>query len=117
MTIFPMRRWLPVLLVALVPVVGHAAGDAEAGKAKAVEKTCNTCHGDNGISVASTFPNLAGQYADYLENALKQYASGKRKNAIMAQFATGLSPQDMKDLAAWYSSQAGLGTVPKTAAD
>ena len=29
-------------------------------------------------------PRLAGQYADYLEIALKEYRSGKRPNPVMA---------------------------------
>ena len=113
MTTLTKRYLLPALLLALLPAAGAVAGDAEAGKAKAVEKTCNTCHGDNGVSISSAFPNLAGQYADYLENSLKQYASGERKNAVMATFAMQLTPEDIKDLAAWYASQPGLKTVPK----
>lgn len=105
-------RLLPALALAMLPLASAVAGDPEAGKAKAIEKTCHTCHGENGISVSSAFPNLAGQYADYLENSLKQYASGQRKNAIMAPFAMQLTPEDMKDLAAWYASQQGLKTVP-----
>ena len=36
------------------------AADIEAGKAK-VAAVCSACHGANGISVADTIPNLAGQ--------------------------------------------------------
>ncbi len=113
MTTLTKSRLLPALILGLLPALGAMAGDVEAGKAKSVEKTCNTCHGETGVSVSSAFPNLAGQYADYLENSLKQYASGARKNAIMATFAMQLTPQEMQDLAAFYASQTGLKTVPK----
>ena len=82
-----------------------AGGKAEAGKAKAAQ-TCAACHGADGAKPsAPDQPILAGQYYDYLVKALSDYKSGKRNNAIMKGFATGLSRQDMEDLAAWFSSQ------------
>ena len=36
--------------------------------------------------------------------------SGERKNAIMAGFATGLSDEDIADLAAFYAALDGLTT-------
>lgn len=85
--------------------VVHAAGDADAGKGKSA--ACAACHGANGIGIAPTFPNLAGQKADYLVAQLKAFKSGERKGAnaaMMAPMAAGLSEQDMMDLAAYYSS-------------
>lgn len=82
------------------------SGDAEAGKAKSA--TCAACHGETGISTTPGFPNLAGQYSDYLYHALKDYKLGKRKNAIMAGQVQNLSDQDMADLAAYFSKQKGL---------
>jgi cytochrome c553 len=39
--------------------------------------------------------------------ALRDYKSGARKNPIMAGQVSGLSPQDLADLAAYFSSQKG----------
>lgn len=90
---------------------GQAAGDAEAGREKSA--TCAACHGVDGNSQIDTNPILAGQYASYLEHALKSYRDGTRQNAIMSGFATQLSDQDIADLAAWFSSQQGpLQTAP-----
>ena len=84
--------------------VSFAAGNAEAGKAKAT--TCAACHGADGAKpVAPAQPVLAGQYADYLAKAISDYKSGARNNAIMKGFAAGLSNQDIQDLAAWFASQ------------
>jgi cytochrome c553 len=83
-----------------------AEGNAEAGKQKS--QLCIACHGADGNSATGDFPKLAGQNADYLVVALSQYKSGKRKNQIMAGFATGLSDADMANLAAYFSSQKGL---------
>jgi len=91
----------------VVPV--HAGGDAEAGKAKSV--ACQACHGADGNSAAPNFPKLAGQYADYLLQALKSYKDGSRKNAIMAPQVAALSQEDMEDLAAYFSSQKGLRAI------
>ena len=37
----------------------HAEPNPRAGKA--IAGTCDACHGNNGIAVASNIPNLAGQ--------------------------------------------------------
>jgi cytochrome c553 len=96
------------LALAAAPLAAPAAptGNAEAGKAKST--TCAACHGEDGNSKTGEFPRLAGQHADYLYNALTHYRAGKRKNPIMAGFAATLKPQDMADLAAYFSSQKGL---------
>ena len=88
-----------------------AAGDAAAGKEKSV--TCHACHGEDGKAVdANLYPNLGGQYASYLEKALKDYRDGTRVNPLMSSFATNLTDEDIEDLAAWYSSQGGLDIIP-----
>lgn len=93
------------LAVSALASGAFAGGDAAAGKEKAA--TCAACHGADGVSQIPTNPILAGQYASYLEQALKEYRSGVRQNAIMAGFATQLSDQDIEDLAAWFASQKG----------
>ncbi len=97
------------LVIGLAP---HAlAGDVDAGKEKSA--TCVACHGQNGISISPEFPNLAGQYADYLAHSLRGYKSGERKNVVMAGFAAGLSEEDIEDLAAYYASLEGLRVLGK----
>ena len=83
-----------------------AKGNPEAGKSKA--EPCKACHGEAGISVSPEFPKIAGQHSDYLSTALRHYKLGKRKNPIMAGQVANLSEMDMLDLAAYYSTQAGL---------
>ena len=87
-----------------------AAGDAAAGEEKAA--TCAACHGEGGRSEIPFNPVLAGQYADYIVRALKDYKSGDRDNAIMTPMAAALSEEDMEDLAAYFSSQEGLYNLP-----
>ena len=96
----------------------QAGGNPEAGKEKS--RTCAACHGPDGNSAAADFPKLAGQHYDYLLQALRDYKSGLRKNAIMAPLVANLNQRDFEDLAAYYSHQQGLVTrknsylVPKS---
>jgi cytochrome c553 len=93
-------------LVALAPlslnVAIVAAGDAAAGKAKTA--LCSACHGEDGISIADIWPNLAGQKPGYLVAQLKAFRDGGRSNPIMSALAAPLTDADIEDLAAYYSS-------------
>ena len=82
-------------------VSAQAAGDAQAGKAKA--GACAGCHGANGEGVKPN-PALAGKSESEIVQALTEYKSGKRANPIMKTFAGSLSDQDMANLGAYYGS-------------
>jgi len=83
-----------------------AKGDAVAGAAKA--KPCTACHGTDGNATQDQqYPRLAGQYADYIAQALREYKSGERGNAIMKGMEAPLSEQDIDDIAAYFASQPG----------
>jgi cytochrome c553 len=92
-------------LALAAPIVARAKDNIEAGKAKAAQ-VCATCHSADGSKpVAPDQPILAGQHYDYLVRALSDYKAGRRNNAIMKGFAQPLSRQEIRDLAAWFSSQ------------
>ncbi|MFZ9678735.1 MAG: c-type cytochrome [Quisquiliibacterium sp.] len=83
------------------------AADIEKGRAKA-DQVCAACHGKDGNTpIDPSYPKLAGQAADYLYFALRDYRSEARKNAIMGGMAKPLSDADMKNLAAYYASLPG----------
>ncbi len=97
-----------LLAIAALALVSQAqAGDAAAGKKKAVE-VCAACHGPDGNSPVPDFPRLAGQYEDYIVASLKKYKNGKRTNPIMAGMAATLSEEEVKNVAAYFSQQTGL---------
>jgi cytochrome c553 len=75
------------------------------GTAPAAAVTCVACHGADGLSISADYPNLAGQHRDYIEQALKDYKSGKRKNAVMAGIIAGVKEEDIPALARFFSSQ------------
>ncbi|GLS90693.1 cytochrome c [Psychromonas marina] len=96
------------LLVTLIAVFGLsnmaiAQGNIEAGKAKSA--TCVACHGEDGNSPSDLYPKIAGQHESYLEKQLIQFKNGERSDPIMMGMVAGLSDQDMKDLAAYFSAQ------------
>lgn len=78
------------------------AGDAAAGKAKAM--TCAACHGPTGISPNDIWPNLAGQKEGYLVKQIKAFRDGERNDPMMAPMVKSLSDEDIANLAAYYSS-------------
>lgn len=89
----------------------RAAGDAAAGQARA--RSCQTCHGANGIASMPNVPSLAAQNEQYLLKALGDYKSGARKDDMMSLIVQRLSDDDVANLAAYY---AGLGVTPATPA-
>ncbi|MBR9909575.1 MAG: cytochrome c [Gammaproteobacteria bacterium] len=98
------RTLIAALVVAATPLFVQA-GDAAAGKAKAA--VCTACHGADGKAMIPTYPNLAGQNAQYLELSMKAYKNGQRSGgqaAIMAGMAAPLSDTDIANLAAYFSS-------------
>ena len=83
--------------------VGHAAGDASAGQAKAA--LCVACHGADGNSPAPTFPKIAGLGEKYLLKQMHDIKSGDRSVPEMTGMLDNMSDQDMEDIAAYFASQ------------
>lgn len=82
-----------------------AEGDPAAGKNKT--SMCAGCHDIPGFRAAypETYqvPKLGGQNPGYIVAALKAYKAGERNHATMKAIASGLTEQDMADLAAYYA--------------
>lgn len=91
------------------------AGAQNAGANKAL--TCVGCHGPEGNSSNGQYPILAGQQAAYLANQLRAFKNGARKNPTMNGLASGLSDEDINNLAAYFSDQKikSAGGDPKLA--
>lgn len=100
-----------IALLAGLTNVAQAGGNPEAGKAKA--QVCFACHGTDGNGASPDFPKIAGQYQDYLVQALSAYKAGTRSNPIMGGQTQALSKQDIKDLAAYFSGVNGQLYVKK----
>jgi cytochrome c553 len=81
-----------------------ANGDATRGRFLSKAEQCQECHGETGLGTAEHYPKLAGQSAAYIRKQLGDFHAGARKSEIMNAMAANLSPQDMADIAAWFSS-------------
>jgi cytochrome c553 len=81
-------------------------GDPAAGEAKAA--ACGACHGLDGNSADPQYPKLAGQNERYIARQLKLFKTGERQNPIMQPFAAPLSPQDMRDLGAFFATKSAM---------
>ena len=98
------------------------ATEAKGNVAELVKKgACTSCHGENFAKpIDPSYPKLAGQNADYLFVALKSYkvegtATWGRGNGVMGGVAKQFSNAELKELAAYVSSQQGdLKTVPQS---
>jgi cytochrome c553 len=86
-----------------------AAAPASKGDPKAAEaivnKVCVACHTATGNSTTPANPKIAGLNAEYINKQLTNFKSGERKNPVMAGIVKDLSPQDMLNLAAYFSAQ------------
>lgn len=93
-------------LMAASGVNAETAAKADPAKAQQIVNTvCVACHGADGNSPAPANPKLASQHPDYLNKQLANFKSGERKSAIMAGMVAALTPEDMKNLAAYFGGQ------------
>ena len=97
-----------VLMMMAGAQIAAAAGDAEAGKAKA--QACAACHGADGNSTNPEWPNLAGQHAVYISKQLADFKAGEqRTDPVMAGQAAPLTPEDMANLGAYFATLTSAG--------
>ncbi|MEO8803004.1 MAG: cytochrome c [Rudaea sp.] len=71
---------------------------------KVLAVPCEACHGKDGNAIADQYPRLAGQYHDYLAQALREYRSGDRQNPIMGGFAKPLSDAEIDALSRYFAA-------------
>lgn len=89
----------------------HARADklARRGDLTRLITPCASCHGTAGQGGVNETPALAGQTVGGFVRTMHDYRDSKRvtdANQGMRQFAAPLTPQEIRELAAYY---AGLG--------
>lgn len=99
-----------IVALALAGSAVSAAAETEAellkyGSEQAYIQKCMACHGENGLSGTSQYPNIKGQKAMYIESSLKAYRSGERLNKLMQSQAAALDDRTIKALALYYSTR------------
>jgi cytochrome c553 len=81
-----------------------AKPDLAKGQAKSTE-VCVACHANDGSRGSPANPILEGQHAEYIAKQLAEFKAGKRKNPIMSGMAAPLTPDDIKNISAFYASK------------
>jgi cytochrome c553 len=111
-----------LLTAGLVFSVAHAAAPAAAPAvdlkkgAEIAGQVCAACHAADGNSNIAENPILAGQHAGYIAKQLYNFqvrpgaTKAERENAIMAGFAAMLSPDDIRNVSAFYAAQPQKGS-------
>ena len=94
-----------VLVLCIALAMSGVSVAADKANGKALSAQCSACHGKDGVNgVLPSYPIIAGQHEDYLNQALMDYKSGARKNAVMSGIATTLTKAEMKGLAKYFAS-------------
>jgi cytochrome c553 len=87
------------------PAPAAAKPDVAKGQATSTQ-VCAACHTSDGSRGSPANPILQGQHPEYLVKQLTDFKSDKRPSAVMKGFASTLSEQDMKNVAAFYATKA-----------
>ena len=74
------------------------AGEHDAGM-------CAGCHSIDGNALNPEIPSLAGQPAEYLIKAMKDYRDGRRNSPMMAGAVRQMQDETIANLAAYYAVQ------------
>jgi cytochrome c553 len=108
----------PVSQVVWTPGVLQILADAkpDRGRAKAQE-VCVACHGEQGMSAAPEYPNLAGQSGAAIYKQLNDYRTGSRTHPLMTGVAQALDEATLADVAAYYAAQPKRNPNPATLAE
>lgn len=93
-------------VMAASSALAETAAKGDPAKAQQIATTvCIACHNADGNSTAPANPKLAGQHPEYINKQLTNFKSGERKSAIMSGMVATLSPEDMKNLGAYFGEK------------
>lgn len=77
-------------------------GDRILGKEKS--QLCQGCHGEDGNSLSTLVPKLAGQNSAYIYKQVRNFQSGSRKHRIMDDLSITVNDDDLIDISAYFES-------------
>ncbi len=95
-----------VFLAGAVPAADLAEG-------RKVANMCRTCHGLDGYATIPIAPHIGGEPLEYLEAQLMAFKTGTREHEMMSIVASGLSAQQIADVAAWYAQYTVTASLPE----
>jgi sulfide dehydrogenase cytochrome subunit len=107
-----MHRGISAWLLFWVAAPALAVGNIEV-----LARTCNNCHGLNGVSVGTTMPSIGGLPKVYLANILKEWKYDKRGAITMNRIVKGLSDDEIDALAAYFAKLPWVPVSQPTSAE
>ena len=103
-----LKLLVQTLFIAGIAGIGTYATTAVAtegeGAQLAFKYHCVTCHGQNGISNADRYPNLAGQNVAYLVSRLRYFREEVEPGNQMNGQAAPLSDEEIRKLAEYFNN-------------
>lgn len=107
-----MRNKLLLRRLNLVLAVGSLLAVQAPGAVERVEITrgamlsssCAGCHGTDGESPAAV-PNIAGKSAEFIENTMLDFRSGKRPGTVMNRHASGYTDEEIRLIAEFFATR------------
>lgn len=118
----PLAQLLSSLLLVAAWLPASAAEPPKAAKPDLAKgqaistAVCAACHTADGSRGSPANPIIAGQHPEYLVKQLKEFKEGKRKSPVMTAFASALSEDDMRNVAAFYATKASKDGFAKNKA-
>ncbi len=84
---------------------------------EALARTCNNCHGVNGVSAGQSMPSIGGQSEAYLKQVMMQWKSGERASATMTRLIKGYSDEQIAGLAKYFAAKPWVPVAQKVSAN
>lgn len=80
-------------------------------------RTCNNCHGVDGVSAGGAMPSIGGQSEAYLKHVMMEWKSGASASATMTRLIKGYSDEQIAALAKYYAGKTWRPVVQAAGAD
>lgn len=93
------------VLLALALTGLTSAANAQQANIEILARTCNGCHGLEGVSAGASMPSIGGLPREYLRHIMKQWKYGERSAITMSRIVKGLSDDEIDALAAYFAKR------------
>lgn len=94
-------------------LLSAAAAQAAPFDVEALARTCNNCHGLNGVSSGPPMPSIAGLPEAYLKTVMLQWKKGERFSTSMGRLISGYSEEQIAAVAAYFAKLSWTPVVQK----
>ena len=99
-----MRVLRRVGVLILVAGVGLLSSQAPAADPQVLASSCSGCHTNDG-KLTTAIPKIRGLPEAVILQAMQTFRAGQRSATVMDRIAKGFTDEEIKQLAAYFSSQ------------